>query len=76
MNACHPGDVASKLSRSLGFGGHETAEDAAETPLWLALEDAGMQASGRYFEHMRETPCRFCADRDAVEALYRACKRF
>jgi NAD(P)-dependent dehydrogenase (short-subunit alcohol dehydrogenase family) len=24
VNACHPGDVVSTLSRSLGFGGHET----------------------------------------------------
>jgi NAD(P)-dependent dehydrogenase (short-subunit alcohol dehydrogenase family) len=76
VNSCHPGDVSSKLSKSLGFGGHETAEDAAETPLWLALDDVGRQVSGRYFEHMRETPCRFSGDHDAVEALYRACERF
>jgi hypothetical protein len=26
--------------------------------------------NGKYFEHRRETPCRFAADRAAVEALY------
>jgi NAD(P)-dependent dehydrogenase (short-subunit alcohol dehydrogenase family) len=36
VNACHPGDVRSRLSANLGFGGHETPEQGAATPVWLA----------------------------------------
>jgi hypothetical protein len=32
--------------------------------------------NGKYFEHRRETPCRFAADRAAVEALYAACAEY
>jgi NAD(P)-dependent dehydrogenase (short-subunit alcohol dehydrogenase family) len=73
VNACHPGDVASTLSRSLGFGGHETPDQAAITPVWLATEAIGSMATGHYFEGQREVRCPFGADREAVEALYRAC---
>ena len=73
VNACHPGDVASTLSRSLGFGGHESPDQAAITPAWLATEAIGAVATGNYFEGQREVRCPFGADRDAVEALYRAC---
>jgi NAD(P)-dependent dehydrogenase (short-subunit alcohol dehydrogenase family) len=76
VNACHPGDAVSTLSRSLGFGGHETPDQAASTPAWLATETVGGEVTGRYFEHRREVSCRFGADRDAVEALYRACERY
>jgi NAD(P)-dependent dehydrogenase (short-subunit alcohol dehydrogenase family) len=76
VNACHPGDVVSNLSRSLGFGGHETADEAARTPAWLATEAAGGSVTGRYFEHTREVSCRFGADRAAVAALYRACEAY
>ncbi|MEJ2326733.1 MAG: SDR family NAD(P)-dependent oxidoreductase [Chromatiaceae bacterium] len=76
VNACHPGDVVSTLSRSLGFGGHETADEAARTPAWLATEATGGTVTGRYFEHTREVRCRFGEDREAVEALYRACEAY
>lgn len=76
VNACHPGDAVSTLSRNLGFGGHETPDQAASTPAWLATEAVGAEVTGRYFEHRREVSCRFGADRGAVEALYRACDRY
>ncbi|WP_206171779.1 SDR family NAD(P)-dependent oxidoreductase [Thiorhodococcus mannitoliphagus] len=76
VNACHPGDVSSNLSRSLGFGGHERPEQAAVTPAWLATEDLGGRETGQYFEHQRSVPCRFGADLAAVEALYEACERY
>jgi NAD(P)-dependent dehydrogenase (short-subunit alcohol dehydrogenase family) len=75
VNACHPGDVLSNLSRSLGFGGHESPDQGADTPAWLATDDVGGNSTGRYFEHRREVACRFAADREGVEALYRACER-
>jgi NAD(P)-dependent dehydrogenase (short-subunit alcohol dehydrogenase family) len=76
VNSCHPGDVVSTLSRNLGFGGHEIPDQAASTPAWLATEVIGAQETGKYFERQHEVSCRFGADRDAVEALYRACENY
>jgi NAD(P)-dependent dehydrogenase (short-subunit alcohol dehydrogenase family) len=76
VNACHPGDVRSRLAASLGFGGHETPEQASRTPVWLATDPIGGQLTGKYFEQQRETPCRFAADPAAVEALYAVCSRY
>ena len=73
VNACHPGDVKSKLSNNLGFGGHETPEQGARTPVWLATGATGQEQTGKYFEHMREVRCRFGEDRQAVERLYTVC---
>jgi retinol dehydrogenase 12 len=73
VNACHPGDVASTLSHNLGFGGHETPDQAAITPVWLATQAIGAGTTGQYFEGQREVRCPFGADRKAVDALYRAC---
>jgi NAD(P)-dependent dehydrogenase (short-subunit alcohol dehydrogenase family) len=76
VNACHPGDVRSRLAGNLGFGGHETPDEGARTPAWLATEAIGGTVTGKYFERQRETPCRFAADRAAVEALYAACAQY
>ena len=76
INACHPGDVNSKLSNDLGFGGHESPDAGAETPVWLATSPVGARETGKYFEHRREVRCRFAADRTAVDALYEACLRY
>jgi NAD(P)-dependent dehydrogenase (short-subunit alcohol dehydrogenase family) len=73
VNACHPGDVRSRLAGNLGFGGHESPDEGARTPVWLATEEIGGKVTGKYFEHQREIPCRFAADRAAIEALYAAC---
>jgi NAD(P)-dependent dehydrogenase (short-subunit alcohol dehydrogenase family) len=73
VNACHPGDVVSNLSRSLGFGGHESPDQGARTPVWLATEEVGANATGKYFEHRRAVPCPFAADKDAVRALFEVC---
>ncbi len=76
VNACHPGDVVSTLSRNLGFGGHETPDQAASTPAWIATDAIGAEVTGKYFEHQRAVSCRFGADRTAVEALYRTCEGY
>jgi NAD(P)-dependent dehydrogenase (short-subunit alcohol dehydrogenase family) len=76
VNACHPGDVNSTLSRDLGFGGHESPDAGASTPVWLATGDAGGRYTGRYFEHQREVRCPFARDAAAVEALYAACQSY
>lgn len=69
VNACHPGDVPSRLASDLGFGGHETAAQAADTPVWLATDPSLEGVTGRYFAHRREEPDRFVEDRAAVQRL-------
>jgi retinol dehydrogenase-13 len=73
VNACHPGDPSSVLSRNLGFGGSQAPRDAAHTPVMLARGEVSAGVTGRYFEHGRETRCRFAGDRDSIERLYEAC---
>jgi retinol dehydrogenase-13 len=75
LNACHPGDVRSTLSGNLGFGGSQTPDEGAQTPTWLAMDAIGGTVTGRYFEHLKEVPCPFGANRAAVEELYQACAR-
>ena len=74
--SCHPGDVSSGLSNDLGFGGHESAKSAAETPLWLVGLDADIGRSGKYFSKMKIQPCEFSHDREEIQLLYSACQRF
>lgn len=76
INACHPGDPTSKLSRNLGFGSPQSPDDAARTPVMLARGDIGDGETGRYFEYGREAHCHFCEDKAAVERLYAACRTY
>jgi NAD(P)-dependent dehydrogenase (short-subunit alcohol dehydrogenase family) len=76
VNACHPGDVNSRLSNDLGFGGHETSQQGARTPAWLATDAIGQRETGKYFEHMQMQRCRFGEDSEAVNALYEACMAY
>lgn len=76
VNCCHPGDVNSRLSNDLGFGGSEPAEVGASTPLWLATAAELRGQSGGYFEHRRRVPCRFSRDFEAVEELAELCDRY
>jgi len=73
VNACHPGDVGSKLSYNLGFAGSESASKAAETPVWLATDEIGGSVSGRWFEYKNECPCRFSTNREEMEKLFNIC---
>ena len=76
VNSCHPGDVNSALSNSMGFGGHETPDQGAATPVWLStsLEVEGI--TGKYFEHKKEITCGFSRDRKSVEELFEICRRY
>ena len=76
VNACHPGDVNSRLSNDLGFGGHQSPESGAETPAFLAQSDAVSFASGKYYEHLAEVPCPFMQNLSSCEALYLACREY
>jgi len=76
VNACHPGDPTSKLSRNLGFGSPQSPDDAARTPVMLARGEIGAGETARYFEHGSEAHCHFCDDKAAVERLYAACRSY
>ena len=76
VNACHPGDVNSKLSNDLGFGGHESPDQGADTPIWLATNKIGQEETEKYFEHRIAVRDRFTADLQAVEELYAICQSY
>ena len=76
VNACHPGDVRSTLASNLGYGGHETPEQGAATPVWLATAADMEGITGKYFEHMQESSCRFGKDQMLVEELYELCEQY
>ena len=76
VNACHPGDANSTLSNSLGYGGHESPEQAADTPVWLATDPALAGITGKYFAARRMRPCEFEGDAKAIAALDELCARF
>jgi NAD(P)-dependent dehydrogenase (short-subunit alcohol dehydrogenase family) len=76
VNACHPGDVNSRLSNNLEFGGHESPDQGARTPVWLGTAPELEGRSGGYYEYQRETRCRFSENRQAVQALFRACEAY
>jgi NAD(P)-dependent dehydrogenase (short-subunit alcohol dehydrogenase family) len=76
VNACHPGDVPSRLARNLGFGGHQSADEAADTPAWLATDEQGQEISGAYFARRRRETCPFMRDRAGVESLYERCAEY
>ena len=76
INACHPGDVNSKLSNSLGFGGSQSPEKGAITPIWLATSGDLANISGKYFESRKEVQCQFSSNLTACEDLYKMCQRY
>ena len=71
--AAHPGDVNSRLSNNLGYGGWESPEQGASTPLFCALDPSLKGVSGKYFEHKKEVSCPFAADQEAVKRLLKIC---
>jgi NAD(P)-dependent dehydrogenase (short-subunit alcohol dehydrogenase family) len=76
VNSCHPGDVRSKLSTDLGFGGHESPEQGARTPVYLATSAEVSGITGKYFARSRPERCQFAEHSSAVEALYQACRAY
>ncbi|MCF8364767.1 MAG: SDR family NAD(P)-dependent oxidoreductase [Bacteroidales bacterium] len=76
VNAVHPGEVNSRLSNNLGFGGHESPDLGADTPVWAATAIELEGVSGKYFEYRRETICRFGKDKMLVEKLFEICQRY
>lgn len=76
INACHPGDVNSTLSNNLGFGGSQSPEQGAETPVWLAVSPKGGEVTGKYFEQKTERPDPFTQENEPVESLFETCSQY
>lgn len=76
INACHPGDVNSALSNSMGFGGSETPDQGADTPVWLATSHEVEGITGKYFEHRKQQVCSFSRNLQEVERLFEICARY
>ena len=76
VNSCHPGDVNSSLSNSLGFGGSQSPAEGAETPTWLASSEAVRDVTGKYFERKKETDCPFSRDLLKAQQLYGICQTY
>jgi retinol dehydrogenase-13 len=76
VNACHPGDAHSTLSHSLGYGGHETPEQAADTPVWLATDPSVAGLTGNYFASRQQRPCEFAKNEKAIARLDEICAGF
>lgn len=76
VNSCHPGDVNSTLSNDLGFGGSETPDEGAETPVYVATNPKLANVTGKYFEHKHESHCRYSSDKQLVERLFEICSGF
>ena len=76
VNSCHPGDVNSKLSNSMGFGGHETPAQGAAMPLWLAISPDVQVITGQYFELRRSVDCQFSKNSSNNLALFELCMKF
>ena len=76
VNVCHPGDVRSKVSTGLGFGGSQTADESADTPVWLAVSKDVRNVTGKYFENRSMVRIPFLEDRAAAERLYQICEGY
>ena len=76
VNACHPGDVNSALSNSLGFGGSQSPDEGAKTPVWLATSQNVIDISGKYFENCREVKCSFGENLGLARELFEICETY
>jgi NAD(P)-dependent dehydrogenase (short-subunit alcohol dehydrogenase family) len=74
--AAHPGDVNSKLSNNLGYGGSATPAEGAETPLYCLLNPMLKGVTGKYFENLRDTPCKFSGDKESIAELLKICRHY
>lgn len=76
VNACHPGDVNSTLSNDLGFGGHQSPDQGAKCPVFLATDPVGLQKSGRYFTDNTEQSCQFATQTAKINLLHDICQSY
>jgi hypothetical protein len=68
--------VSPNLSNSLGFGGHQSPQKGADTPVWLATGAAGTDTTDCYFEKRRGVTCGSSKDHNTVERPFKACEAY
>jgi len=76
VNVCHPGDSNTKLSNSMGFGGHETPEQSAKTPVYLATSNDVANITGKYFRDCKIQDDPFMKNKDLINKLYDICQKY
>jgi NAD(P)-dependent dehydrogenase (short-subunit alcohol dehydrogenase family) len=76
VNVCHPGDSNTKLSNSMGFGGHETPEQSAQTPVYLAISNDVANITGKYFRDCRIQDDPFMKDKELIKKLFDICQKY
>ena len=77
VNACHPGDVHSTLSHSLGYGGHETPRAGRRHARsgWPPIRQV-RGVTGKYFARRQQQICEFAKDAKAIARLEEICAGF
>jgi len=73
VNSCHPGLVSTTVAAGLGFGGSQSAEEAARTPVWLATE--APVASGKYYDNLKVKKCGFSRKKEDIAKLMQVCEQ-
>lgn len=76
VNSCHPGDSNTKLSNAMGFGGDETPEKSAQTPIYLATSNKVAHITGKYFIHCATQDDPFTRDKTVIKRLYNICQQY
>jgi NAD(P)-dependent dehydrogenase (short-subunit alcohol dehydrogenase family) len=76
VNAVHPGDVNSTLSNNVGYGGFQTPDQGADTPVWAATQPELTDITGKYFERREETTCQFASNKPLAYKLFEICERY
>lgn len=70
VNSCHPGNVKSRLSKNLGFGGAMSPEGGADTPSWLAADPEAKGISGKWVSGREAVDEKFAMDAGMMTGLW------
>ncbi len=76
VNACHPGEVSSRLSNNLGFGGSTSPEDGADTPAWLAADPEAKGINGKWVSSRTAVTEEFATDTNLMIGLWQLFHHF
>lgn len=76
VNACHPGNVKSRLSDNLGFGGSMSPEGGADTPSWLAVDPEAKGLSGKWVVGREAIDEKFAMDAGMMTGLWHLLHHF
>jgi len=72
VNACHPGVVDTNVLQGLGFGGFESPDQGAATPVFLATSKEGGTIAGKWWVSSTENTETFNSKQDITD-LFQLC---